>query len=158
MKPAWERREKKATVFSGPRKTESVYVWSKRGRWAVLRCILKELDLSYSGCVLMVNSRWNGNKSSDSIKYSKSLTKERNVNFIRKRPLPQVGYVNLLCPSACIRIIIMYCNLFEVWKEKFWRRKYLFIISFIPNIIKLNSNKFTFFKMRYKFKWFRTKV
>jgi hypothetical protein len=160
VKPAWERRERKATFLSGPRKTEFVYVWSKRGWWTVIMCILKELDLPYSGCVLVVNCRGNGNKMSDSIKYAKCLTKEGNVNFIMKRPLPQVGYFNLLCPSACIRIIIKYCNLFEVCKEKFWRRKCLFIISFIPNIqilIILNSNKLTFFKKRYQFKWFRSK-
>ena len=110
-------------VLSGHRRTETVYVWSKRGRGRVLRCtsILKELNLSGSGCDLVVNSCGNGNISSGFVKYVKCLTKEGNINLVRKRPLPKVGYDNLLCPSARIRIIIKCCNLFEVYKETFWR-------------------------------------
>ena len=65
-----------------------------------------------------------------------------------------------MCPSVCIRIIIKWCKLFEVCKEKFWRRKVLFIISSIHNIqilVTLKSNKLTLFKNKYKFKRFRTK-
>ena len=54
---------KESEDLSGPRRTESVYVWSKSGRWIILRCILKELGLSDSGCVLVVNCYGNGNKS-----------------------------------------------------------------------------------------------
>ena len=62
------KKGKGGEFLSGPRRTKSVYVWSKRGRWIVLRCILKEMDLSDSGCVLVVNCCGNGDKMSDSIK------------------------------------------------------------------------------------------
>ena len=70
----------------------------------------KEFYLSASGCVLVVNRCRNGNKSSNFIKYGIFLTKKGKINFLRKRPLPEVGYVNVLCPSACIWIIIKWCN------------------------------------------------
>jgi hypothetical protein len=88
--------EKESEVFSAPRRRETVYVWSKNGRGECIEVYLKELDLSGSGCVLVVNRCRNGNKSSNFIKYGIFLTKKVKINFVRKRPLPEVGYVNVL--------------------------------------------------------------